>query len=39
MGVIAKSLSPVNQAGSVRGPSHAVKAGMTLVLAPEEARH
>jgi site-specific recombinase XerD len=29
---------PVNPAGSVRGPSHAVKAGKTPVLEPAEAR-
>jgi len=29
---------PVNPAGSVRGPSHTVKAGKTPVLSPEEAR-
>jgi site-specific recombinase XerD len=29
---------PTNPAGSVRGPSHVVKAGKTPVLAPEEAR-
>jgi len=29
---------PANPAGSVRGPSHAVKAGKTPMLAPEEAR-
>jgi integrase len=29
---------PANPAGSVRGPSHVVKAGKTPVLAPEEAR-
>jgi hypothetical protein len=31
-------MMPANPAGSVRGPSHVVKAGKMPVLAPEEAR-
>jgi site-specific recombinase XerD len=36
--LVAGQVMPVNPAGSVRGPSHAVKTGKTPVLSPEEAR-
>ena len=36
--LVTGQVVPVNPASSVRGPSHAVKAGKTPVLAPEEAR-
>ena len=36
--LVTGQVVPVNPAGSVRGPSHVVKAGKTPVLAPEEAR-
>ena len=36
--LVTGQVMPVNPAGSVRGPSHVVKAGKTPVLAPEEAR-
>jgi integrase/recombinase XerC len=36
--LVTGQLMPANPAGSVRGPSHVVKAGKTSVLAPEEAR-
>jgi site-specific recombinase XerD len=36
--LVTGQVVPVNPAASVRGPSHAVKAGKTPVLAPEEAR-
>jgi len=36
--LVTGQVMPANPAGSVRGPSHVVKAGKTPVLAPEEAR-
>jgi site-specific recombinase XerD len=36
--LVTGQVMPANPAGSVRGPSHIVKAGKTPVLAPEEAR-
>jgi site-specific recombinase XerD len=36
--LVTGQVIPTNPAGSVRGPSHVVKAGKTPVLAPEEAR-
>ncbi len=36
--LVIGQVMPTNPAGSVRGPSHVVKAGKTPVLAPEEAR-
>jgi site-specific recombinase XerD len=36
--LVTGQVVPVNPASSVRGPAHAVKAGKTPVLAPEEAR-
>jgi site-specific recombinase XerD len=36
--LVTGQVVPVNPAGSVRGPSHAVKAGKTPVLEPAEAR-
>jgi site-specific recombinase XerD len=36
--LVTGQVIPTNPAGSVRGPSHIVKAGKTPVLAPEEAR-
>jgi site-specific recombinase XerD len=36
--LVTGQVMPTNPAGSVRGPSHVVKAGKTPVLAPEEAR-
>ena len=36
--LVTGQVVPVNPAGSVRGPSHSVKAGKTPVLSPEEAR-
>jgi site-specific recombinase XerC len=36
--LVTGQVVPVNPAGSVRGPSHAVKVGKSPVLAPEEAR-
>jgi site-specific recombinase XerD len=36
--LVTGQVLPTNPAGSVRGPSHVVKAGKTPVLAPEEAR-
>jgi site-specific recombinase XerD len=36
--LVTGQVVPANPAGSVRGPSHTVKAGKTPVLAPEEAR-
>jgi site-specific recombinase XerD len=36
--LVTGQVAPVNPAGSVRGPSHVVKAGKTPVLALEEAR-
>jgi site-specific recombinase XerD len=36
--LVTGQVIPANRAGSVRGPSHIVKAGKTPVLAPEEAR-
>src|SRR6202162_3062502 len=36
--LVTGQVMPTNPAGSVRGPSHIVKAGKTPVLAPEEAR-
>jgi site-specific recombinase XerD len=36
--LVTGQVIPTNPAGSVRGPSHAVKVGKTRVLTPEEAR-
>jgi integrase/recombinase XerC len=36
--LVTGQVMAANPAGSVRGPSHVVKADKTLVLAPEEAR-
>jgi len=36
--LVTGQIIPTNPAGSVRGPSHIVKAGKTPVLAPDEAR-
>jgi site-specific recombinase XerD len=36
--LVTGQIMPTNPAGSVRGPSHVVKAGKTPVLAPAEAR-
>ena len=36
--LVTGQVMPANPAGSVRGPSHVVKAGKTPVLAPESAR-
>jgi site-specific recombinase XerD len=36
--LVTGQVIPANPAGSVRGPSHVVKAGKTPVLAPEDAR-